>query len=80
MRLDVAREIFGWLRNADEEEIRRIVWAMTPDDVLALDSMFELWAHGSQLPPPGEWRVWLLMAGRGSARRGPAPSGSTRLR
>ena len=25
----------------------------------------ELWARPSQLPPPGDWRVWLLLAGRG---------------
>jgi len=24
-----------------------------------------LWARAKQLPPTGEWRVWLLMAGRG---------------
>ena len=24
-----------------------------------------LWARDKQLPPPGDWRVWLLMAGRG---------------
>jgi phage terminase large subunit-like protein len=23
------------------------------------------WAHRGQLPPPGGWRVWLMMAGRG---------------
>jgi phage terminase large subunit-like protein len=23
------------------------------------------WARDSQLPPPGDWRVWLLLAGRG---------------
>ena len=23
------------------------------------------WARPSQLPPPGDWRVWLLLAGRG---------------
>ena len=24
-----------------------------------------LWARAAQLPPPGDWRVWLIMAGRG---------------
>lgn len=24
-----------------------------------------MWARASQLPPPGDWRVWLIMAGRG---------------
>jgi phage terminase large subunit-like protein len=39
---------------------------MAIEDVRALDAMFELWAHEGQRPPEGEdWRVWLLMAGRG---------------
>ena len=25
----------------------------------------QLWARPSQLPPPGDWRIWLVMAGRG---------------
>jgi len=24
-----------------------------------------LMAHPSQLPPPGDWRIWMIMAGRG---------------
>ena len=66
MRLQIAQEIFEWLRKAEEADIRRVVEAMSPDDARAFDSMFELWAHESQLPPIGDaWRVWLLMAGRG---------------
>ncbi|MFL9839961.1 terminase family protein [Sphingomonas sp. ST-64] len=26
---------------------------------------WSLWAHGGQLMPPGDWRVWLIRAGRG---------------
>ncbi|HYL31924.1 MAG TPA: terminase family protein [Stellaceae bacterium] len=26
---------------------------------------WEFWARPDQLPPPGDWRVWLLLAGRG---------------
>lgn len=26
---------------------------------------WQLWARPKQLPPSGDWRVWLLMAGRG---------------
>lgn len=26
---------------------------------------WRLWARPSQLPPPGDWRIWLLIAGRG---------------
>ena len=31
----------------------------------ALGDVWRFWAHDGQLPPPGEWRVWLMLAGRG---------------
>lgn len=34
----------------------------------ALDEIghaWDVWAHAGQLPPPGDWHVWLLQAGRG---------------
>ncbi|HVM81639.1 MAG TPA: terminase family protein [Stellaceae bacterium] len=32
---------------------------------MALAYDWRFWARDGQLPPPGDWRVWLLMAGRG---------------
>ncbi|MFC2925183.1 DNA-packaging protein [Hyphobacterium vulgare] len=29
---------------------------------------WEFWAHDAQLPPDGEWRVWLFMGGRGAGK------------
>jgi len=29
---------------------------------------WRLWAHESQVPPPGEWHTWLIMAGRGHGK------------
>jgi phage terminase large subunit-like protein len=31
----------------------------------ALETDWEFWARDEQRPPPGDWRVWLLLAGRG---------------
>ena len=30
-----------------------------------LDELWDIWALPGQLPPPGGWRVWTIMAGRG---------------
>ena len=30
-----------------------------------LDRHWPLWARPEQLPPPGDWRIWLICAGRG---------------
>lgn len=31
----------------------------------SLRTHWRLWAHGGQRPPTGDWRIWLIMAGRG---------------
>jgi phage terminase large subunit-like protein len=60
------RDFLETLANATPEQQRKIIWSITPADLLALDADFESWAHEAQLPPKGDgWRTWLMMAGRG---------------
>ena len=35
------------------------------DELAVLNQEWGLWAREKQLPPQGEWRIWLLLAGRG---------------
>jgi len=39
--------------------------AMRPGERRGLLESWPLWAHAGQLPPLGDWRVWLIRAGRG---------------
>ncbi len=40
-----------------------------PDEMIrALPYLFEFWAHDHQLPPPGDWRTWIIMGGRGAGK------------
>ena len=39
--------------------------SLTRDEQRWLLYYWPLWGRPSQLPPTGDWRVWLLMAGRG---------------
>ena len=39
--------------------------ALTPAEARALLYDWAFWARANQLPPDGEWRVWLVLAGRG---------------
>jgi phage terminase large subunit-like protein len=55
----------SWLASLPEAVRNGLVDALTPDETLALLYDWELWARPNQLPPEGEWRVWLLLAGRG---------------
>jgi phage terminase large subunit-like protein len=43
----------------------KLVDALSPDEALALLDDWPFWARPNQLPPIGDWRVWLLLAGRG---------------
>jgi phage terminase large subunit-like protein len=38
---------------------------MAPEDRRALAEDWEVWAEPGQRPPPGDWRLWLILAGRG---------------
>lgn len=38
----------------------------TPEELAALEYDWAgFWARPTQLPPPGPWKVWLILAGRG---------------
>lgn len=44
---------------------RRLLDALGPEGRAALGGLWPFWAPASQLPPPADWRIWLVMAGRG---------------
>lgn len=39
--------------------------ALTPEERRELRYHWRLWARHDQLPPEGDWRLWLILAGRG---------------
>jgi phage terminase large subunit-like protein len=49
-------------------EKRRFLASLTADEARFLDTEWSVWARPDQLPPPGDWRVWLFLAGRGSGK------------
>lgn len=53
-----------WLVKGQEE---RIAWLEKLTDQAATDYVAEWrnWARDDQLAPPGDWQLWLLLAGRG---------------
>ena len=54
-----------WLLADKIDVARRITRALRQHERAAWTDSFEQQAHPGQLPPPGEWRVWLVLAGRG---------------
>ncbi len=55
----------GWLGSLPETLKNRLVTELSLAEVRALFYDWQFWARHNQLPPEGDWRVWLLLAGRG---------------
>lgn len=64
-RLPPGTDIVGQLLALEPgpRERKLKLWGM--EEVEAFDRAWRAWAHDGQKPPGGDWRVWVLMAGRG---------------
>jgi phage terminase large subunit-like protein len=47
------------------ESRERILSQLSEDDAASLANDFRFWARDKQLPPAGDWSVWVVRAGRG---------------
>src|SRR5262249_4916295 len=55
-----------WLASLPEAERNQLVDEFSGAEALEYKYGWQnAWARDEQLPPPGDWRVWLLLAGRG---------------
>lgn len=57
-------DLFARLRRLAPARRRALVARLSAAEVAALTS-WEMTARPAQLPPPGTWRTWLMLAGRG---------------
>lgn len=55
----------GWLASLPEALKNDLVASLSPAEARALLYEWRFWGRPAQLPPQGNWRVWLLLAGRG---------------
>lgn len=59
LRKGFSREqVAAALRNLDEEQVTRLAWLCK----------WSAGRHEHQVPPKGEWSVWMIMAGRGAGK------------
>lgn len=64
MSASLHREV-RWLATLEPASQARVVARLSDAALAELGNAWEVWAHAGQLPPAGDWRVWLLQAGRG---------------
>src|SRR5579862_4195197 len=55
----------NWIASLPKRQRDRAIRRLTAEGARELEHDWRLRARPSQLPPPGDWRVWLLLAGRG---------------
>lgn len=55
----------SWLASLPEVLRTNLIDTLTPSQAYALLYDWPFWARPTQLPPKGEWRIWLVLAGRG---------------
>jgi phage terminase large subunit-like protein len=55
----------GWLASLPEALRNDLIAALSPAEARALLYDWSFWARPAQLAPEGNWRIWLLLAGRG---------------
>lgn len=53
------------LAHLPDERRERLVAGLAEDEAEEMLAEWSRWARPEQLPPPGDWRIWLMMAGRG---------------
>lgn len=54
-----------WLAEAPASARTAIAQALNERERAEFDFHWDLFARDEQLPPPGRWRIWMIMAGRG---------------
>ncbi|WP_018632105.1 DNA-packaging protein [Neomegalonema perideroedes] len=57
-----------WLASLPPEAQARFLDSLPPESLSALPWLFELWRRPSQSPPPGSWRTWVFLGGRGAGK------------
>ncbi|PAX09774.1 ATP-binding protein [Sphingomonas lenta] len=57
--------VFRYLWDCDADKRARAIGQLGQEERDAVERYWPEWAHDGQRPPPGDWRTWVLMAGRG---------------
>lgn len=59
------RALLDWLSEASPERIAAFVEGLDEKEIAEWPFDWRTWARANQLAPDDDWRVWLVMAGRG---------------
>ncbi|GHF18097.1 large terminase [Kordiimonas sediminis] len=55
----------SFLRAQPQEKVQAFLTGLTDEEAAVLFYDWQFWARKDQIPPPGAWTHWLILAGRG---------------
>lgn len=58
----------SWINSLPPHLRARILRALSLDEARFAQRDWRFWARDEQLPPPGDWRIWLFLGGRGAGK------------
>lgn len=58
----------AWIASADVAIKDEFLDELSASELMALPYLFDFWALPHQVPPPGTWRTWVIMGGRGAGK------------
>ena len=53
------------IKSLTNSELKEFIESLSADELKYLEKEWTIWARNNQLPPPGSWSNWLILAGRG---------------
>ena len=56
------------IANLSDAARREVLEGLSPAELSALEYEWSFWGRIDQLPPPGDWRVWAMISGRGAGK------------
>ena len=57
-----------WIASAEPDVQAAFLDDLDEGELLALPFLFDFWAMPHQVPPPGDWRSWVILGGRGAGK------------
>jgi len=57
-----------WLASLPDKKRDALLQSLSEDEAGDLLADWQFWARDEQLAPPGDWRIWLFLGGRGSGK------------
>ena len=68
MTMPVPNYNAAWMLSLPETKRRKAIDELEAGRIRRLLDDWSFWARHEQLAPPGDWRIWLFLGGRGSGK------------